>query len=77
MRTITGIVVSDKMKQTIVVKVDHYVTHAKYKKSYRVSKKYKVHDENNTHKIGENVTFYETRPISKTKCWTVTPPTAK
>lgn len=62
-----GIVVSDKMDKTIVVKVDTLKTHPKYLKQYRSSKKYKVHDEENGHKVGDVVTFQECRPISKDK----------
>ncbi len=66
-----GVVVSDKMDKTIVVKVDRVKTHPKYGKRYRVSKKFKVHDEKNEHKIGEVVNFVECRPLSKDKRWRV------
>jgi len=74
MRTIKGIVTSDKMVSTIVVTVHSYKTHSKYHKRYRVSKKYYVHDPKKSCKIGDNVTIYETRPISKLKRWTVEKP---
>ncbi|MEA3463556.1 MAG: 30S ribosomal protein S17 [Patescibacteria group bacterium] len=64
-----GIVVSDKMDKTIVVKVDRVKVHSKYKKRYTVSKKYKVHDEKNKFKEGDKVTFVECRPLSKDKRW--------
>ena len=64
---LTGVVVSDKMQKTVVVKVDRYIKHAKYQKYYTVSKKYKAHDEDNTYKIGDKVEIMETRPISKDK----------
>lgn len=67
----TGIAVSDKMAKTIVVKVDRKISHPKYKKSYIVSKKYKVHDENKKYKVGDTVTFIGCRPISKDKKWRV------
>ena len=64
-----GIVVSDKMDKTIVVKVDRVKVHPKYKKRYTVSKKYKVHDEKKQYKEGDKVTFIECRPLSKDKRW--------
>ncbi|MEI6288286.1 MAG: 30S ribosomal protein S17 [bacterium] len=64
-----GQVVSDKMKDTIVVKVENFVMHPRYHKRYRVSKKYKVHSPDNKVKIGEIVEFVECRPISKDKKW--------
>lgn len=73
-RTIIGTVVSNKMNKTLVVKVDRLKRHPKYKKLYRVSKKFYVHDEKNEHKIGDVVTCFEHRPLSKLKRWTVTPP---
>lgn len=66
-----GIVVSDKMNKTIVVKVDRVKIHPKYKKRYTVSKKYKVHDEKEQFKIDDKVTFIECRPLSKDKRWRV------
>jgi small subunit ribosomal protein S17 len=62
-----GKVVSDKMDKTIVVAVETLKTHPKYKKKYRSTKKYKVHDEENKHKIGEVVEFVQCKPISKDK----------
>jgi len=70
-RAFTGVVVSDKMDKTIVVKIDRTKIHPKYKKRYTVSKKYKVHDEKNEHKIGDKVNFVECRPLSKDKRWKV------
>lgn len=68
-RAFRGVVVSDAMDKTIVVKVDTVKVHAKYKKQYVSSKKYKVHDEKNEAKTGNLVTFIETRPLSKEKRW--------
>jgi small subunit ribosomal protein S17 len=62
-----GVVVGDKMDKTIVVSVSRFVKHPLYGKFYKVSKKYKAHDEENTFKIGDNVEIVETRPISKDK----------
>ena len=66
-----GIVVSDKMDKTIVVQVERRVMHPIYKKFINRSKKYAVHDEQNKHKIGDQVLIRECRPISKRKCWEV------
>ncbi len=64
-----GIVVSDAMDKTIVIKVNRVRIHPKYKKRYTVSKKYKVHDEKNKYKTGDKVSFIECRPLSKDKRW--------
>ncbi|EKD48364.1 MAG: hypothetical protein ACD_65C00001G0005 [uncultured bacterium] len=77
MRSKTGIVTSNKMKDTIVVKVDSYKEHSKYKKKFKVSKKFYAHNPGNTCKMDEKVTIYETRPISKLKRWTTVEPIAK
>lgn len=66
-----GVVVSDKMDKTIIVKVATLKMHPKLKKRYRVSKKYKVHDEKNLFKEGTVVEFVECRPLSKDKKWRV------
>ncbi|MEI7777632.1 MAG: 30S ribosomal protein S17 [bacterium] len=63
----SGVVVSDKMKDTVVVLVHNYEKHPKYQKFMKVSKKYKAHDAGNTLKIGDNATIEECRPISKDK----------
>ncbi len=70
-RIFKGVVVSDKMDKTIVVRVDRTKTHPKYKKRYTVSKKYKVHDEKNKYKAGDKVVFIACRPFSKDKKWRV------
>jgi small subunit ribosomal protein S17 len=70
-RTKKGIVVSDKMNKTVVVAVTTYKTHPKYKKRYRVTKKFYAHDEKEQYKIGDVVTIRETRPLSKLKRWRV------
>lgn len=74
LRSKKGQVVSDKMDKTIVVEVHTYKVHPKYKKRYRVSKKFHVDDPQSTYKIGNEVTIYETRPLSKLKRWTVNKP---
>ena len=63
----TGLVVSDKMDKTVVVKVDMRKRDPKYKKAYTVSKKFKAHDEKNEYKKGDKVVIESTRPISKDK----------
>ena len=70
-RVMQGVVVSDKMEKTIVVKVERKVMHPLYKKFIRRSKKYSAHDEENVCKIGDNVKIRECKPISKNKCWEV------
>ncbi|MBI2627687.1 30S ribosomal protein S17 [Candidatus Nomurabacteria bacterium] len=62
-----GVVVSDKMDKTVVVNVSRLVKHPLYGKFYKVSKRYKAHDEENKYKIGDKVEIVETRPISKDK----------
>jgi small subunit ribosomal protein S17 len=62
-----GLVVSDKMDKTVVVKVDIRKRHAKYKKSYTISKRFKAHDEANEYKTGDRVTIESTKPYSKDK----------
>jgi small subunit ribosomal protein S17 len=66
-KTLNGVVVSDKMKDTIVVLVERYVKHPKYQKFINLRKRFKAHDVGNTCKIGDKVTIRETRPISKDK----------
>lgn len=65
--TLQGVVVSDKMDKTVVVSVSRFLKHPLYGKFYKVSKKYKAHDEDNSHKVGDTVEITETRPISKDK----------
>jgi small subunit ribosomal protein S17 len=64
-----GVVVSDAMDKTIVVKVDTIRQHPRYKKVIRRSIKFHAHDEQNTAKVGDVVRIVETRPLSKTKHW--------
>jgi small subunit ribosomal protein S17 len=66
-----GIVVSNKMAKTVVVKVERVYRHPLYQKVMRVADKYKAHDENNQCKVGDKVMIMETRPLSKDKCWRV------
>jgi small subunit ribosomal protein S17 len=64
-----GVVVSDAMDKTIVVKVDVIKSHARYKKVIRRSVKFHAHDERNEAHVGDVVRIVETRPLSKTKRW--------
>lgn len=70
-KELKGVVVSDKMDKTIVVLVSRYVKLPKYGKYVTRTKKYKVHDETNQHKVGEKVTIREVKPISKDKTFQV------
>ena len=64
-----GIVVSDKIKKTIVVRVERLTKDPNYGKTIKKFKKYKAHDEENSAKIGDGVKIIETKPLSKEKCW--------
>ncbi|MEK9159535.1 MAG: 30S ribosomal protein S17 [Patescibacteria group bacterium] len=75
MRTKEGTVVSKSGTKTIVVKVETSKTDPKYKKRYSESTKFHAHDEKETFKLGDKVTIYETRPLSRLKRWTVDMPT--
>lgn len=70
-RRITGVVVSTKMQQTAVVRVDRMKAHPIYGKRYRVSKKFHAHNENDQFVDGDIVVMEETRPMSKTKRWRI------
>ena len=71
MRKLKGLIVSDRMQKTVVVRVDTLKLHPKYKKKYKVMKKFKAHDEKGEYKKGDSVVIQETRPISKEKRWKV------
>jgi small subunit ribosomal protein S17 len=66
-----GIVVSDKMDKTVVVRIEDRVKHPLYGKVMRRTSKLKAHDENNACGIGDRVSLMETRPLSATKRWRV------
>lgn len=68
-RVQVGVVVSDKMDKTVVVKVDRLIKHQVYNKYIKRSATYKVHDENNSCKVGDRVSIIECRPLSKDKRW--------
>ena len=78
MRAKKGIVTSQKQDKTVVVTVHRYENHPLYKKRYRISKKFHVHNpENKEFNVGDEITFYETKPISKLKKWTLEAPQTK
>ena len=70
-RTLTGKVVSDKMDKTVTVLIERRVKHPIYGKYVSKSSKLKAHDENNESKMGDIVTISESRPLSKSKSWTL------
>lgn len=70
-RILKGVVMSDKMTKTVVVAVTRLALHPKYKKFYKITKKYKAHDEKGEFHIGDKVVIRETRPMSKDKKWEV------
>jgi small subunit ribosomal protein S17 len=67
-----GVVTSDKMDKTVVVKVQDLVQHPLYKRVIKRTSKFKAHDEENRCGIGDKVRIMETRPLSKDKNWRVT-----
>lgn len=70
-KQLKGLIVSDKMMKTVVVKVEKIKKHPKYKKRYQIFKKYKAHNPENKFKIGDKVIIEECRPLSKEKRWRI------
>ena len=70
-RTLQGTIISHKMAKTVVVKVERIKESSKYKKKYRVHKKYKAHLEEGDYQTGDRVVIEECRPVSKDKRWRV------
>jgi len=70
-RTKEGVVVSSKADKTVIVAVDTFKTHRIYKKRFRITKKYKAHDEKNEYSEGDKVIIRECRPLSRDKRWRV------
>ena len=70
-RFIKGVVISDKMDKTVVVAVTRLKKHSKYRRYYKVTKKYKAHDEKNDCKKGDKVAIVQCRPLSRDKKWRV------
>ncbi|MFO8058794.1 MAG: 30S ribosomal protein S17 [bacterium] len=67
----TGVVVSDKMDKTVVVRLERTKLHARYKKYIRAWKRVKAHDKDNSCRVGDEVQLIESRPLSKSKRWRV------
>ena len=70
-KKLTGVVVSDAMQKTVVVKVERIKEHPKYKRRYKIHKKYKAHDAEQQYHVGDTVVIEETTPISKDKRFVV------
>lgn len=70
-KTLEGVVTSDKMDKTVVVTVTKSMRHPRYSKVVKMSKKYYAHNEDQDIKVGDKVTIIETRPLSKLKRWRV------
>ena len=70
-RTLIGTVVSDKMTKTRVVSLTRLKKHPKYLKYYKVTMKFKAHDEANEYHTGDKVVIRESRPLSRDKRWTI------
>jgi small subunit ribosomal protein S17 len=70
-RKLQGLVVSDKMQKTRVVAVTRLKLHSRYLKHYKVTNRFKAHDEKDEYKVGDKVLIEETRPLSKEKRWRI------
>jgi len=70
-KTREGVVVSDAMQKTRVVRVERVYRHPRYQRVIRMSKKLKAHDEDNASRVGDRVLIEETRPMSKEKRWRI------
>ncbi len=70
-RQLIGKVISNKMQKTVVVEIERIKEHPKYKRRFKVHKKYKAHDEKGEYKEGDRVIMEECRPLSKEKKWRV------
>lgn len=66
-----GVVVKNKMNKTVIVEITRLTQHAQFKKTIRRKIRYAVHDEKNESKAGDKVRILQTRPLSKTKRWTL------
>ena len=70
-KELEGVVISNRMQKSVVVRVDRQVRHPLYQKIVHRSSKFMAHDEENKCRVGDRVVIRETRPISKNKCWRV------
>ena len=71
MRTLIGIVISDKMQKTRVVEITRVKKHPRYEKQYETTTRFKAHDEENQYHTGDKVLIKEVRPMSKDKRWVI------
>lgn len=71
MRKLQGTIVSDKMNKTRIVEIVRLKKHPRYKKYFKVSRRFKAHDELNEYKAGDKVIIEETKPMSKEKRWRI------
>ncbi|PIV31961.1 30S ribosomal protein S17 [Candidatus Wolfebacteria bacterium CG02_land_8_20_14_3_00_37_12] len=71
MRKLQGTIVSDKMDKTRVIAITRLKQHPRYRKYYKVTERFKAHDEKNEYKNGDKVVIEETRPMSKEKRWRI------
>ncbi len=70
-RQLKGVIISNKMQNTVVVKVERVKEHSKYKRRYKIHKNYKAHYAEGNYNIGDKVLIEETTPISKDKKWKI------
>jgi len=70
-KILEGVVISNRMQKSVVVRVERQVRHPLYQKTLRKSSKFMAHDEENKCRVGDRVMIRETRPLSKNKCWRV------
>lgn len=70
-RRLEGTIVSDKMQKTRVIAITRLKKHPRYKKYYKITRRFKAHDEKNEYKTGDKVLIQETRPMSKEKRWRI------
>lgn len=70
-KKLKGTIISNKMKKTVVVRVEEMKQHPKYRRRFKAHKNYKAHDEKEEYRIGDKVIIEECRPISKEKKWKV------
>ena len=70
-RKLKGVIVSDKMNKTVVVAVNRYKKHPKYKKYFKITKRFKVHNDKGEFHTGDKVLIEESRPLSKEKRWVI------
>lgn len=70
-KTLEGVVISNRMQKSVVVRVERQVRHSLYRKTIRKSTKFMAHDEENKCRVGDRVRIQESRPISKNKHWRV------